>query len=253
MQGLVSFLNVKPTLVPGEDNPTLRPTVREDAVPTVRQEAQPLNYQPKRISGPTVYSDTSPTGVLDSLPTAGLDSSPTVSSDSKPTVVGESAPTVGLAIAATVGRVVTQHFKLSPLQTAKDGHSSLENRLYEALWESGEFEIVELGYRCREITIGYQKAGQLAKTDKQNAKKAIESLITKLSIERIGLFDSCARIGSRYRIFSDSAVIARRRAVGYTAVIRNRGGVQLWAVGQESEYTVGELSSSRAANSNRLK
>ena len=272
LNGLVSFLNVKPWESSGA-------TGDQESAPTGVQES-PYTVGPDSLStvgfieqpiGPEIDRALAALAVSDSPYTVGQDSEPTLQQQFPNTVVSESPHTVGHDSSPTeqsylesppavtlnssslqpesisVTRVV--QFKLQRLNTVQDGHSDLENRIYEGLWHAAP-EII--GRAFRELSIGYDRAARLGRTDKQNAKKAIDSLINKLSVERIGLSDSAARTGSRYRIFSYKQVIARRREAGYTAVIRNRGGVQLWrpagsepasGVGPDSLPTVGlELS-----------
>ena len=301
LNGLVSFLNVKPTQ-DEHGRPLSRPTVGDDSTPTpaAAPETVPLVDSNKSQSesgvDPNTTSAEGSGGIERSEPTVGLEFiyppdrnqqasnnpiiterpirrppastnslptvhpvfSPTVgdviqspvsiarahASSGSPAIVGPTAksstPTVGLDLPPTVARVVTQNFKLSPLRTAQDGHSDLENRVYEAMWGAAGPDVLTEGQRYREVTIGYEKVGQLARTDKQNAKKSIDSLIAKLAIERVCKSDFC-RTGAGYRVYSYKAVIARRNAAGYTACVRNRGGVQLWPpkVEEPSPPTVG--------------
>jgi hypothetical protein len=101
----------------------------------------------------------------------------------------------------------------------QDAHSSGEQALYQALWNTGIVETPD----AKLIRIGYGGMQSLCGLDRSNCKDNILSLIKKLAIEVISGFDIRRNQGNTYRVFSYGAILKRRKAAGLEWVIRSRG------------------------------
>src|SRR5215471_5448842 len=101
----------------------------------------------------------------------------------------------------------------------QDGHSTGEQLVYQALWNSASVESPD----TRLIRIGYGGLQSLCGLDKTNCKDNIQSLIRKLAIEVVSPFSVQRNQGNVYRIFSANAILKRRKAAGMDWVIRNKG------------------------------
>jgi hypothetical protein len=100
---------------------------------------------------------------------------------------------------------------------AADGHSFGEQALYDALWQHGHPQ----GADTRLITIGYRRMSDLARLTVNNCKANIQSLIQKLAVEEMATFTHSQ--GRTYIVYSDAAVVRRRREEGLTHYIKTRG------------------------------
>ena len=246
MRGLVSFLNVKPTQQthdgPQEASSQSSPTVGLDSEPTVGQEDTSRSKVGEILTG--IQTSQLPDVNAKTLSIPGVThtkgASEIVEISSMPGGL-ESRPTVGLISTPTVTRVVVEHFRAQRLLRAQDGHSELENRMYEALWAAATPVV---GEDFRLITVGYERAGKLARTEKKNAKRTLQTLIEKLAIEQVASENVNERTGRTYKVYTYKTTIRRRRDAGYEYFIRNRGGVILRKVadltgGPDAEPTGG--------------
>ncbi len=104
---------------------------------------------------------------------------------------------------------------------AQDGHSSGEEVLYQALWNSryAQPETRE----TRLVTIGWKAMAKLARLTPRNTKRNCQSLIQKLAIEQLSDENSRESIGRTYRLYSYKAILERRRAAGMEWITRSRG------------------------------
>ena len=233
MRGLVSFLNVKPTQqthdTPQEISSESLPTVGADSEPTVGQEHNASRSTVAEILT-AIRTSELPDVNARAVSTVPTPEATQTKGASEVVEIGyvsgglESRPTVGLISTPTVTRVVVEHFRAQRLLRAQDGHSELENRMYEALWAAATPVV---GEDFRLITVGYERAGKLARTEKKNAKRTLQTLIEKLAIEQVASENVNERTGRTYKVYTYKATIRRRRDAGYEYFIRNRGGVIL--------------------------
>lgn len=103
--------------------------------------------------------------------------------------------------------------------TVQEGHSHLEEALYQLLWRTAT--VVSADVRLSQVSQS-DLARHLRITDK-NLRIALERLVEKRSLEVAAAPDFALKIARRYRVFSYSAIIERRRAAGLEWVIRNKG------------------------------
>jgi hypothetical protein len=100
-----------------------------------------------------------------------------------------------------------------------DGHSLGEEVLYQALWKAARLESAE----ARTIVIGWRGMSQLCRMTPKNCKINTQRLIRKLALEVLSPYNTPESIGTTYRVYSDQAVLQRRREVGLEWVVRSRG------------------------------
>ena len=100
-----------------------------------------------------------------------------------------------------------------------DGHSLGEEVLYQALWKAA---LTECG-DTRTIVIGWRGMSQLCRMTPKNCKINTQRLIRKLAIEILSPYNTPESIGTTYRVFSDQAILERRREAGMEWVVRSRG------------------------------
>jgi hypothetical protein len=103
--------------------------------------------------------------------------------------------------------------------TVQDGHSFGEQALYDALWRHAHPRDGE----TRIITIGYRRMSELARLTVNNCKANIQSLIQKLAAEEVASFTHSQ--GRTYVVYSEAAILQRRRTAGLTHYIKTRGVV----------------------------
>jgi hypothetical protein len=119
--------------------------------------------------------------------------------------------------------------KLHKAHLAQDGHSLGEEAVYYAFWNRGRGRVESADAKgapsTKIVTIGWDKLATISRMDWSNAKKNCLALIKKLSIEKVA--DHKKRIGTTYRIYSYGLILSRRKKVGLTHFIRNRGKVTL--------------------------
>jgi len=101
---------------------------------------------------------------------------------------------------------------------AHDGHSLGEEILYQALWKAA----AETG-EVRTITIGWRGMSQLCRMTPKNCKINTQRLIRKLALEILSPYNTPESIGTTYRVYSDEAILRRRRDAGFDWVVRSRG------------------------------
>lgn len=126
-----------------------------------------------------------------------------------------------VALSVTVPQTVpaSPGGKLRRAVDARDGHSSGEEMLYQALWNHAEPDTGD----TRTITVGWDRMSKLARLTPRNTKVNCQRLIAKLALEVIAAEDSFRRIGRTYRVFSPRLVVERRKAAGMEWVIKTRG------------------------------
>jgi hypothetical protein len=104
---------------------------------------------------------------------------------------------------------------------AQDGHSSGEEMLYQALWNS-KYTRQETR-ETKLVTIGWKAMSKMARMTPRNTKRNCQSLIDKLALEQLSDENSRESIGRTYRVFSYKSILERRRAAGMEWITRTRG------------------------------
>jgi len=101
----------------------------------------------------------------------------------------------------------------------EDGHSHIEQHVYETLWNTAETHEGE----SRVITIGFGTMSNLVRLSLNNCRLNVRSLIRKLAIEELREELCPQGVGKTYLIYSPAAVLRKRRDAGLEWVIRTRG------------------------------
>ena len=156
--------------------------------------------------------DVSKTPVAEVISNAGVDSAPRPDHKAAPHVLAD--PEVVSIPAIAPGRI-----RIRKCLACHDGHSLGEEVLYQALWKAASPESAE----TRTIIIGWRGMSQLCRMTPKNCKINTNRLIRKLALEVLSPYNTPESIGTTYRVFSDEAVLQRRRTAGLEWVIRSRG------------------------------
>jgi hypothetical protein len=101
---------------------------------------------------------------------------------------------------------------------AQDGHSHIEQAIYEYFWRNG-YEEPATGNRL--IQIGKNHIAKDVRIDPRNVPIIMDRLVKKLSIEKVqrGGFTSA----NLYRVYSYIEILRRRKQAGQEWVVRGRG------------------------------
>jgi hypothetical protein len=102
--------------------------------------------------------------------------------------------------------------------TVQDGHSLAEQAVYEAMYRAGTPHEGD----SRILTIGLRTLAERARMAYSNCKANVHSLMNKLAVADIGSGFSYTA-GRTYIIYGEAEILERRRAAGFTHVIRTRG------------------------------
>jgi hypothetical protein len=110
---------------------------------------------------------------------------------------------------------------------AQDAHTPGQEIVYQALWTRG----TPLSGKSpkddtrspRTITIGWHGIANVTRLHYKNCKTNMQSLIRKLAIEVIESYRVSESIGTTYRIYGYSDILARRHAAGMEWVVRGKG------------------------------
>jgi hypothetical protein len=189
------------------------------------------------ISLDELAGDSTMTGFSDlfKIPTtAPMDPQIEASFETSPPVIGPVAPSVSgraeIDGAETGGPVsvaspvltsfpLERKLQIREAKSVQDGHTYGEQVVYEALWKYATV----VSQEARMITIGFLRMTSIAGLAESNCKTAMAGLVEKLSIERLP--DTNLAQGRNYKIYSEAAVLARRREAGLTYVVKSRGVV----------------------------
>ena len=118
-----------------------------------------------------------------------------------------------------VSPLLPRKLQIREAKLVQEGHTYGEQTVYEALWKHGTV----VSESIRIITVGFLRMAGIAGLAESNCKAAVAGLLEKLAIERLP--DKNVSQGRTYRIYSWTAVLARRRSAGLTHVIKSRGVV----------------------------
>ena len=132
---------------------------------------------------------------------------------------GGKRPSAPLSAYPSMAPLPGRRQKIRRAESAADGHSPGEQLVYEVLWNEGTIETEE----SRIVTIGYGGLQELCRLDRTNCKKNLASLVGKLAIEIVGLYDVRTNRGNTYRVYSPSSILRRRRDSGLEYVIKTSG------------------------------
>jgi hypothetical protein len=213
MGGYLSFLN-GPVPLPHLQGPA--PEVATDpGVDLVPQaETAPvIDLAPVSVSASAVSRPQNPDSFADPEveSAAGPVLTPVVdvASESLPSPEVDSAP----------GILPGQRLRIRRCAATHDGHSLGEEVLYQSLWKAASSE----SGRTRTIVIGWRGMSQLCRMTPKNCKINTQRLIRKLALEVLSPYNTPESIGTTYRIYSDEAILERRREAGLEWVVRSRG------------------------------
>lgn len=107
-------------------------------------------------------------------------------------------------------------FPIREAKLAQDGHTRVEQHVYETLWERAKphDDISRL------MTIGFAAMARLVRLSESNARINLRSLIQKLAIEEHSTYNCEQSLGRTYRIFNYGEILRRRREAGLTWYMR---------------------------------
>ncbi len=108
--------------------------------------------------------------------------------------------------------------RIRQARAVQDAHTSAEHTLWQLLWRKGTDETDS----TRLIKAGLGEISRWTGAHKTSCRAYLRALIAKLAIEEAETFNASAgKDGARtYRVHSGESILERRRAAGYTHVIR---------------------------------
>jgi hypothetical protein len=116
----------------------------------------------------------------------------------------------------------TRRSRVKRAHVVEDGHSLAEQEIYRTLWKVGSPEGDDPEAN-RIVRIGYDRLAALVRLSWVTVKANLRSLEKKLAIDVLAAEDSANREGKQYRVYSNSAIWARRQSAGLLWVRRTRG------------------------------
>ena len=152
------------------------------------------------------------------LPDSTLPSGSSVPSDSnliiESTLPSDGSLLSGSELRTEKGRTV----RIRQARAVQDAHTSAEHTLWQLLWRKGTDETDS----TRLIKAGLGEISRWTGAHKTSCRAYLRALIAKLAIEEAETFNASAgKDGARvYRVHSGESILERRRAAGYTHVIR---------------------------------
>jgi hypothetical protein len=102
---------------------------------------------------------------------------------------------------------------------AQDGHSHVEQLVYQVLWNQGTPQ----PDGSRLIRIGLSQLAGLACVSNRRISLVVRRLLLKRSIEIIGREVSTKSLARTYRVLPEEEILLRRREAGLEWVVRRRG------------------------------
>ena len=219
MGGYLSFLN-GPVPLPHLQGPSGAAPVPDPGVVA--------NAGPVSESGDLIASGIPNPPVVDSVPRANIN--PVPANDPIPGVISspeiiaspdveQNRPNTAPEVASFPVVILGQRLRIRRCAATHDGHSLGEEVLYQALWKAAHPESAE----ARTIVIGWRGMSQLCRMTPKNCKINTQRLIRKLALEVLSPYNTPESIGTTYRIYSDDAILRRRRDAGLEWVVRSRG------------------------------
>jgi hypothetical protein len=117
--------------------------------------------------------------------------------------------------------ISARYQKPKPRQAIRveDGHSHIEQHVYEVLWQTAS----PYNEQARMITIGFGMMSSLMRLSLNNCRLNVRSLIRKLAIEELREELCQQGVGKTYLIYAPDVILQRRHQAGLGWVIRTRG------------------------------
>ena len=220
MGGYLSFLN-GPVPLPHLQGPVVIPEAVSNSGSNSALATAP---EPEIITDPVVVStpqqiDLSPNShqtIPDVNLTPGVDQSSARITTSGVVAAAKNS-TSGVLL--NPGVPIGQRIRIRRCAATHDGHSLGEEILYQTLWKAALKESDE----TRTVVIGWRGMSQLCRMTPKNCKINTQRLIRKLALEILSPYNTPESIGTTYRVYSDHAILQRRREAGLEWVVRSRG------------------------------
>jgi hypothetical protein len=207
MDGLISFLDVKPG-APSSGAPQLRSVpVNEDSRPDV-------------IPFPALVPQDIPTGGKPPLSRDASIGAPNVGAPEFTEEPARSA-TAGFFTLSSPDIIHSRPLEIREARYAQDGHTSGEQRLYEVLYKLGR----PVAKHANAVTIGERSLASQARMSYSSVQENARSLARKLAIEIRAA--SSKNSPKTYVVFSYDEILKRRRSAGLTHYFRRTSAVEL--------------------------
>jgi hypothetical protein len=195
MGGYLSFLNGPVPL------PHLQGSASVSVLDPVVVSGTLVNTNPEVLLVPAIEPDPAPAPTI--APASEIAPAPTITPEVDSIAVASAAP----------------RLRIRKCSATHDGHSLGEEVLYQALWKASQPETAG----ARTIVIGWRGMSQLCRMTPKNCKINTQRLIRKLALEVLSPYNTPESIGTTYRVYSDQAILQRRREAGLEWVVRSRG------------------------------
>jgi hypothetical protein len=141
---------------------------------------------------------------------------------------GTSESLSGMPVSAAVSMrtvdalIKVRQSRLRKAEIVEDGHSSAEQAVYDALWNTAR-PIPGSDSADRFTRIGYDRLAKITGLSWVSVKANLRSLQRKLAIDVVANENSATQEGKAYRVYSRRVILERRRRAGLEWVRRTRG------------------------------
>src|SRR5579872_902183 len=158
-----------------------------------------------------------PSPLTQIIQTSALDLPAANSAAPQFTAVDKDAPDPDAPELGAFDSFTRRRIRIREASTVQDAHSLAEQAVYDAMYRAGR------PYQgdSRILTIGLRTLAELSRMAYSNCKANVRSLVTKLAIDERPGFSYTE--GRTYVIYSFREILRRRKAAGFTHVIRTRG------------------------------
>jgi hypothetical protein len=209
MDGLISFLDVRPGAPTSGAPEVSSAPVNEDSRPDV-------------IPFPALVPQNTPLGDKYRLSRDASIGAPNVGAPEFPAEPEREAE-AGFFTLSSPDIIHPRRLELREARYAQDGHTSGEQRLYEVLYKLGR----PIAKHANAVTIGERSLASQARMSYSSVQENARSLARKLAIEIRAA--SSKNSPKTYVVFSYDEILKRRRAVGLTHYFRRTSAVELVA------------------------
>lgn len=113
-----------------------------------------------------------------------------------------------------------REIKIQPCSRVQDGHSAIEQAVYNALWSRGKPEAE--GSDTRIVHVGHAELMRQTSLVRNALKANLRSLAEKQAIEMLNGYNAADNRPSAYRVRGYKDILSRRKAAGMVYVVRGR-------------------------------
>jgi hypothetical protein len=129
------------------------------------------------------------------------------------------------------GVISSLNRRIRKCTVVQDGHSSVEELLYQMLWREAEPNVSNPS-GSRTLRMGYAELASKSRLHKTNVRLNLLSLKAKLAIDILDEYNSRDLVPRLYRIFSYKEILERRKIADLHYVIRQKNVIFVSSTGE---------------------